>query len=134
MALQTSATLFQCRQEISAAELPAIDIETLLSRCMNKRAFALSLLGELEAIGMQQIDTMLLHAAADDPLAVAETAHALKGAAAIVGAELLRQTAEEVEATGRKGELATLEGLVSQLRSEMARCLTFIADFRNTGH
>lgn len=136
MTLQTFATQHQCQMKIDSAdaESPAINIEALMSRCMNKRPFASMLLGELETSGMQQVDTILLHFSAKDPLAAAETAHALKGAAAIVGAELLRQTAAEIEAIGRDGQLAPLEDLIPQLRSEMARCICFISTFQNATH
>lgn len=130
----TSATLDECYNRIASDDTPAINIDILLSRCMGKRPFALMLLGELESSGMQQVDTIVLHAASGEPLAAAEAAHALKGAAAIIGAESLSRIAAEIEAAGRNGETTLLMNLIPQLRNEMARCLSFVSAFRNTAH
>jgi len=88
------------------------------------------LLGELESSGQRQVDAIVLHAASDEPHAVAEAAHSLKGAAAIIGAESLRGLAVEVEAAGRDGETTLLLDLVRDLRSEMDRCLSYIPTVR----
>jgi HPt (histidine-containing phosphotransfer) domain-containing protein len=60
--------------------------------------------------------------AAGDGKAVAEAAHSIKGAAASMGVEGLRQIAYEFEKKGRAGELDTLDisalaDLVGQLKS-----------------
>ena len=113
-----------------AATPPPVDTEVLLSHCMGNISFALALLGELEANGKQQVDAIALHVAAGDPEAVAEAAHSLKGGAAIIGAEPLRELAAEVEAAGRAGEPSLLLDMVQDLRDEMDRCLTFIPILR----
>lgn len=103
-----------------------------MSRCMGKHSFALMLLAELESSGMPQVDTITLHATAGEPLSVAEAAHGLKGASAIIGAESLNRTAAAIEAAGRNGDVSRLMNLIPQLRKEMADCLSFIETFRNT--
>lgn len=61
--------------------------------------------------------------AAKDGTAVADAAHSIKGAAASLGVESLRQVVYEIEKAGRKGELdrvtkvlADLEGITSLLK------------------
>jgi HPt (histidine-containing phosphotransfer) domain-containing protein len=83
---------------------PPIDANILLAHCMGNVSLAVTLLGELEANGKQQVDAIGRQVANDDPYAAAEAAHALKGAAAIIGAEPLRGKAAEIEAAGRDGE------------------------------
>ena len=112
-------------QSIAAAALP-IDTKVLFSNCMGNVSFAFTLLEELEAHGKQQVDAIVLHATRDEAHAVAEAAHSLKGAAAIIGAESLRAIAAEIEAAGHAGETSLLLDLVHDLRSEMDRCLDYI--------
>lgn len=116
--------------ETASASAPPIDSEVLFARCMGNVSFALALLGELEASGKQQVDAIVLHATSDEPHAVAEAAHALKGAAAIIGAESLRGKAAEIEAAGHEGDTSLLLEIVHDLRGEMDRCLTYIPILR----
>ena len=93
---------------------------------MGNVSFANALLAELECSGNQQVDTIALHAASDEPQAAAEAAHSLRGAMAIIGAESLRGLAAEIEAAGRDNQTTLLLNLVRDLRSEMYRCLSYI--------
>ena len=114
----------------AAATTPSIDSKVLFSRCMGNVSFAFALLDELEANGMQQVESILIHAASDEPHAAAEAAHSLKGAAAIIGAEPLRGKAAEIEAAGHADETSQLLELVQDLRYEMDRCLTYLPILR----
>lgn len=107
-----------------------IDQGSLLARCMGNVSFALSLLGELEATGEQQVEGIANHAATGDHLAAAEAAHGLKGAAAIIAAEPLRSVSRAIEAAGEAGDLATVTLLVDDLRQEMARWLAALPAIR----
>jgi len=98
---------------------------------MGNVSFALALLEELEASGKQHVEAIVLHATSDEPHAVAEAAHSLKGAAAIIGAEPLRGKAAEIEAASHDGENSLLLDLVHDLRGEMDRCLTYIPILRS---
>ena len=111
---------------IADGDSPPIDTAILFSRCMGNVSFSLSLLAELEATGNQLVDGIVLRATSDEFGEVAETAHSLKGAAAILGAERLRWIAEEIE-TASRGEVDPhLPQLIQELRSEMSRCLAYI--------
>jgi PAS domain S-box-containing protein len=56
-----------------------------------------------------------------DAEAVRQQAHALKGTAATLGAEAVRDTAAALEAAGRSGRLAGTSRLVTTLRRQMTR-------------
>ncbi len=126
----TLATRHQGGLQNAASTAAPIDTEALFARCMGNVAFALTLLSELEANGKQQMDAIVRHVANDDLYAVAEAAHSLKGAAAIIVAEPLRGKAAEIEAAGRDGEASLLLDLVRDLCSEMDRCLAYIPTVR----
>jgi HPt (histidine-containing phosphotransfer) domain-containing protein len=76
------------------------------------------------------VDELHRYAASGDPLAAAEVAHSLKGAAAIIGAEPLRRKAATMEAIGRAGEKSLLLAMVHELRCEMDRCLAAVPSLR----
>lgn len=126
MTTVTLPALDRHRLQDAAATPPPIDTEVLFAHCLGNVSFALTLLGELEANGKQQVDTILQHATHDDPLAAAEAAHSLKGAAAIIGAEPLRGKSAEIEAAARDGDPSLLLDMVHDLRDEMDRCLAYI--------
>lgn len=112
-----------CADEKSS---PPIEANMLFARCMGNVSFANALLRELESSGKQQVDTIALHAASDEPQAAAEAALSLRRAMATIGAESLRGLAAEIEAAGRDNETTLLLNLVRDLRSEMDRCLCYI--------
>lgn len=114
----------ECKSE------PPIDTNVLFSRCMGNVSFALSLLGELQANGKQQVDLLFLHAAGDEWSRIAEVAHSLKGSAAILGADQPRALAGEVEEAAGAGEYSQLARQIRELRKEMDRCLAWIPTFR----
>ena len=91
----------------------------LYSRCLGDLSFANLLLEELESKGHQHLRMITRHAEDGDALATAEAAHALKGAAAILGATSLCSSAAQLETAGREGRLESLLDLVHQLRGEL---------------
>lgn len=67
-------------------------------------------ISELEdAVGQNQADTIVV------------LAHRLKGTAGNLAAHRLRECAEQLEATGRRGDLSEAAKLVSELRIETGR-------------
>ncbi|MBN1824823.1 MAG: response regulator [Candidatus Eisenbacteria bacterium] len=62
-----------------------------------------------------------------DGVAAADRAHALKGAAAGLGAERLRQCAERLEGLGRAGDLSGAEGALAPLGREIDRLRDHVA-------
>jgi len=107
-----------------------IDVNMLLARCMGNAAFADSLLDELEASGPGLVDNISRHASAGEVEAAADTAHALKGAAAIMAAEPVRSIAEGIETAGFAGDIENVASLIEGLQAEMQSCLNAIPGVR----
>lgn len=108
-----------------------IDARALFNRCTGSLFFASSLLGEFEKTGGQYLADIRFGIANDDWHAVAEAAHTLKGASAIVEASELCRLAAAIESAGRAGDRDPLQSLYHELGNEMQRCLGFIAAFRD---
>lgn len=104
----------------------AIDTEVLDKRCMGNASFAQMLLSEMLADGNRQVDAIVQQLETGDLLAAAEAAHALKGAAGIIGANMLREKAALLEMAGREEQLEIALETLGDLRNEMDRCLTRI--------
>ncbi|MCA9133510.1 MAG: Hpt domain-containing protein [Planctomycetales bacterium] len=114
----------------AADQPPPIDVDMLLFHCMGDDEFALSLLAELEVSGQQHLEKIEVLTAAQRATDTAAVAHALKGAAAIIGAEPLRGLAAQLQSMGESQELQAVATLVDKLRIEMARCVTHIGIIR----
>lgn len=107
-----------------------IDTATLFERCMGNVGFALALLDELEATGPRHVDDIARLIEQGRPAASSDAAHALKGAAAIVGAEQVRRVAAAIELSAARGDLVVAAAQASQLRREMQYCLEQISKVR----
>ncbi len=114
-----------------AAESSAIDVPTLLVRCRHNKAFALTLVEELAASGVQAV------AAIEDGVRqgqfdqVRDLAHGLKGSAGIIAAESLRSVSHAVEQASAAGDASGLALLTGELRQELDRCLASVRILRN---
>jgi Amt family ammonium transporter len=107
---------------------PPIDHNALLVRCMGNLQFAESLLSEFADDLPDRVAQIARNGDVGDGTGMAEAAHALKGAAGIVGAEAVRALAATIEAQGKAGSLAEAASLVDLLRDEAQRCLRFIPE------
>ena len=105
-------------QDSSRAITP-FDAEGLLTRCFGNLDFAWSLLDEFETSGCERVEAIRRSAEQQDACAVAEAAHALKGAAGILCATSLSKVAARVEALGRSGDIAGIGSLVDELAHEL---------------
>jgi two-component system, sensor histidine kinase and response regulator len=113
------------------AELQPIDFEILWERCMGNSAFAASLLAELEGSGPRLMAELTRNLQAGAAPEAAVSAHSLKGAAGILGAEPLRALAAEIEAAGKSGDIAQAAALLDDIQTEMCRCLDYLPKVRN---
>ena len=114
-----------------AANVPApIDRDALLARCMGNLEFAGSLLADFEDDLRSRVDQIVGQAQAGDARAAAESAHALKGAAAIITAESVRELAARIEATGKAGDAREVAALADQLHDEAGRLLSVLPGLR----
>jgi HPt (histidine-containing phosphotransfer) domain-containing protein len=114
----------QCRA--AGWKVAVIDHAVLLKRCMGNTSFVLALLDELEATGRRRIDEVTAAFRQGDLHATGTTAHALKGAAGVLGAGRLKDLATAIERVAASGATQRLETLVAQLDHEMDRCLEVI--------
>ncbi|MEJ7592166.1 MAG: Hpt domain-containing protein [Planctomycetaceae bacterium] len=132
MTSNMSAGIHEAASQIASSGPLPIDSEGLMSRCLGKISFALMLLEEFESSGKRNVEKIVEHVERNELLAAAEAAHALKGTAGIIGAEVLQRLAAEIEDAGRGGQSTIQLALVHGLRAEMGRCLDFIPAFRST--
>lgn len=105
---------------------PPIDSQLLFERCLCDVDFMCSLLSELEVTGPNRVAEIAQRLADRDSLETSNAAHALKGAAALMGAEPIRRLTAEIEQIGRNGTLNGIPELVQQLHTEMDRCLRYM--------
>lgn len=110
----------------SHPELPILD-----------RAAVLDRLGGDEEMLQTFLDLLLQQAAADlpklteavqqgDAKRVEHLAHSLKGAAASLSAERIRQAAYQLETMGRSGDLTSAVDALAQLRTEVDQLRQFL--------
>ena len=118
------------RAESPLNQSDPIDLSALVNRCLNNQEFALRLLDEFESSCLDRADDIAAQATQAQFGTTSELAHALKGAAGMIGATALFEFASQVEASAQLGNLiATLE-LASQLRTEADRCCGFIQNIQ----
>ncbi len=109
-----------------------IDVESALERCLGDMEFLVETLASFEQETSTYIDRLETGAAQGDARSVAESAHAIKGAASMVSAESLRQVAGELETLGRAADVAAAAKRTPALREEFERCVEFIRAHRES--
>ena len=103
-----------------------INVDVLFDRCLGDMEFMQLLLGELAGTGPGKVADIALNFEKQNCIDTANAAHALKGAAAILGADPIVGLTSRIESLGRSGTLEGVNGLIEELRREMDRCLRFI--------
>ena len=83
-------------------------------------------LAKFETQAERDLASLQQSIAGGDASATAKTAHALKGAAAIVAAEQLSSIAAEIERHGRQEQLSDLSRQLEQLKAETEKCLAYL--------
>lgn len=111
----SSADLAELQQH--ALPSPAIDMQTLLDRCLGNEAFALLVLGEFQSSITRQLSEIARHAENADHSAMHDSAHTLKGTASTLAAEGLRRAAADLEAATVVNDAARISTLVERVRS-----------------
>ncbi|XZE45080.1 Hpt domain-containing protein [Pirellulaceae bacterium SH467] len=117
----------------NADDRTAINLEILSKHSQGNMAFSLALLQELEDSAESHLETIRSHAAVHNLSAVGESAHSLKGAAAIIGAEHLARIAAEMEEGSSDGNLDRVKFLIEELHLELSKCLEQIPHIRAIG-
>jgi signal transduction histidine kinase/DNA-binding response OmpR family regulator/HPt (histidine-containing phosphotransfer) domain-containing protein len=108
--------------QITGTGLPpaGIDFTSLLHRCMGKQDLARRLIQKFLVQATADVQEMEAALREQDAARLRLVAHRLKGSAANLSAEALRECASRLEVLGREGNLAPAADLVAQLRTGMA--------------
>ena len=104
-------------------ETQFIDRQQLLGRCLNDPAFMRQMLDVFSNFVPQTVANLRAALDAGDVEATRRFAHTLKGSAANVSAEALRQIAFAAEQSASKGDLAAVRSHLPQIESLLGRCL-----------
>lgn len=103
-----------------------IDVDLLYRRCFRKDSLVRELLNVFAISGLERIEHCAWCLENKDFSLAAESAHTLKGTAAIVCADLMRDLAHELEIYCRAKSLEAAESLIRQLRQVMRSCINQI--------
>ena len=103
-----------------------VDLEQAMGRVGGDRDFYQELLGMLLEDASGQIGDMREAIGRGDAKRVEQTAHSLKGAAANLEAGPLRDVAWWLETLGREERLASAEGALAELETELERLHRFV--------
>ena len=103
------------------------DFESLLARCMGNREFVVRILRKFETKGQEDLKALEEAVQAGDIELIAFAAHAIKSAAANLSANVLRETAGEMERIARSGDLSGVVGHLERVRQEFAALLDCVS-------
>jgi Amt family ammonium transporter len=112
---------------IAAAETP-IDVDALLSRCMNDAAFAMQTLEKFRQRAIGDVELLRQGVAAGDIEKTTRLAHNLKSVAAHAAAAPLRKIAFEIEQAGARRDLQFITEQLAALEEQARRCAEFVPD------
>ena len=108
----------------SSAPGPApINRSELLQRCLGRESLAAKLLDKFSQQLPQQVQQITEAVRQGSAAQAAQLAHALKGAAANLAAEPVRQAAAELEGLLRAGKLSQAAAPLAKVQQEVRRCL-----------
>jgi len=103
------------------------DFESLLARCMGNREFVGRILRKFETKGQEDLKALEEAVQAGDIELIAFMAHAIKSAAANLSANVLRETAGDMERIARSGDLSGVVGHLERVRQEFAALLDCVS-------
>jgi Amt family ammonium transporter len=118
------------QEDSAASDSPPIDYDELMERCMGNAEFAASLLDELKTSGLGHMKELTQHIEAGAAQEAGATAHALKGAAGILGAKTLRALAAEIEMAGKANDVQRAASMLSDIQVELHRCLDYLPEIK----
>ncbi len=102
-------------------QAPIFDKAALLAQLMDDETVVREIIGGFIVDIPEQIGILASAMAADDSSLAERQAHKIKGAAATVGGEALRQVAIEMERAGKASNLAALRSLLPDLLKQFAQ-------------
>ncbi|MDB5296013.1 MAG: hybrid sensor histidine kinase/response regulator [Phycisphaerales bacterium] len=105
---------------------PPIDAGSLLNRCQGKSSLAERLLGKFEQQLAAQVDALRQSLDRQDREVLTRVAHTVKGTAANMSAEPLREAAAELERFGAAAEFDAAVASLERLAAEARQCLDYV--------
>jgi len=113
--------------DLDSSERPVpIDFEALLQRCMGNTKCVERVLNKFEDKARESLAQIRESLKAADADQIALFAHGLKGAAANLSAEALREIASQLEQFARSGNLEQVEDCLTKLYYEIEQCLAYL--------
>jgi CheY-like chemotaxis protein/HPt (histidine-containing phosphotransfer) domain-containing protein len=103
------------------------DIPALLQRCMGKEEFVQRILEKFKVKAVKDLEELEGHVRNTDAQKIAFVSHGLKGTAANLCAEGLRQAALELEQIGKAADFSRVEDSLERVRREIGLCVDFLA-------
>jgi len=94
---------------------------------MGRQDFADRILQKFRQKALQDVQALREHFKATDAQKIAFVAHGLKGAAANVSAEALREAASALEQAGKAADFSRMETLLASVEAEVRRCEEYLA-------
>jgi PAS domain S-box-containing protein len=112
-----------------------IDVDKALERFDGDAGFFREIVAEFLGMLPEQLGTLRAGVQNCDGTTIERAAHTLKGAAANIGAEKVRNTALQLEEIGRAGQLSAIEAVLRQLEVDLKSLKDFaeVEDFGRTG-
>lgn len=107
---------------------PVINMAQALEAAGGDEAFVYSLLEDLVAHAHEQLTALKAAIAADDPAEAGRVAHSIKGAAAVLAAEPLRQAAFDAERAGKAGDLDGVRQAAQAVAAALTDLEVFVRD------
>ena len=103
-----------------------IDVEPLLRRCRGRRDFAEKVLSKFRDQSAETLEAIVRGLKEKNGELTTRSAHSLKGMAATVSAEALREAAADAEAKACAGDWGAVQEQLDELRRQLDSCLAFI--------
>lgn len=135
-ALQVDRNLEQASQEellamelsATSPSLPAepINFDAFVDRCMGDREFALQVLGEFQSQMPGELDRLAECVQRRDMTNLSSRAHTIKGLAANISAEGLREVAYRLEQAARTADVSAATTCVAMVRREWDRLQRYL--------
>jgi CheY-like chemotaxis protein/HPt (histidine-containing phosphotransfer) domain-containing protein len=103
-----------------------VNMAEVLSRCAGNQGFVDQLLVKFVDKVRKDLRELEEHVASANAQKVAFVAHGLKGAAANLSAEGLRQAASDLEQAGKAADFSRVETCLAAVRGEVRRCVAYL--------
>jgi signal transduction histidine kinase/DNA-binding response OmpR family regulator len=123
------------RAEITALEeqIP-VNMDDLLKRCAGKESFALQMLTQFVERTRTEVVDLKEAIEHRDGVVVKALAHRIKGTAATLAAEQLRQCAARLEECGKLAEFDGARDSLAEFHLQLGRLTTFLDQYRTGSH